>query len=80
MTDDLSTLINNLNSRDVAVRGNAAEQLSRLGELAKAAMVGLCRAAADKDETVREHAVAALEGAGVPDGEDVAELILLLKS
>ena len=80
MTNDLSTLINNLNSNDVGVRGNAAERLSRLGEQAKAALVGLCRAASDEDETVREHAVAALEEVGVPDGEDAAELILLLQS
>ena len=73
---DTPDAINDLNSRDLAVRRRAAEQLATHPDVAAA--VSLARACGDADESVREWAVAALEQLGVPDAVDAAALTELL--
>lgn len=73
--DDISRLINNLNSSQVGVRAEAAEQLAQQGDAAAPAVIGLLRNVGDSDETVREWSVAALEGLGTPSVDDLDALI-----
>lgn len=72
--EDLSRWINELSAAEDARRLDAAEHLARLGEGARGAAVPLVRAAGDASESVREWAVAALEGLGPPDAEDTTAL------
>jgi len=78
MSGSISDLIQALGSADPARRGRAAEGLARLGESASGAAVPLVAATGDSVESVREWAATALEGAGPPDGADVARLADLL--
>jgi len=78
MSDDISTLIDDLSSSDLERRRAAAEELSLLAAEARPAAVPLVRAAGDADEEVREYAVAALEELGPPDAEEAAALTELL--
>jgi len=73
----VSDAVNDLNSRDLAVRRRAAEQLAAHPDAGAA--VPLVRACGDADETVREWAVAALEGLGAPEAADAAALAQLLR-
>ncbi len=75
---EISQAIQALGSEIVAERQAAAEMLAKSGTVARAAAVGLCRAANDTDETVREWANAALEEMGPPpsaEKESLAELL-----
>lgn len=74
MNDEISSWINNLSAAEDARRLHAAENLARLGEEARGAAVPLVRAAGDASESVREWAVAALEGLGPPDVKDLTAL------
>ena len=73
---DISDAINDLNSRELAVRRRAAEHLATHPDAAAA--VSLVRICGDGDEQVREWTVAALEGLGVPEAADAAALAELL--
>ena len=73
---DICEAINDLNSRDLAVRRRAAEHLAAHPDAAAA--VSLVRTCGDGDEQVHEWAVAALEGLGVPEAADAAALAELL--
>jgi len=72
----VSDAINDLNSRDLAVRRRAAENLAAHPDAGAA--VPLVRACGDADEAVREWAVAALEGLGAPEAADATALAQLL--
>lgn len=78
MNDDISHWVNDLNAPEPARRVEAAEHLARLGEGARGAAVPLARAAGDESESVREWAVAALEGLGPPAGQDLTALRQLM--
>lgn len=78
MNDDISRWVNDLSATEPARRVAAAEHLARLGEGARGAVVPLARATGDASEPVREWAVAALEGVGAPDAEDVTALRQLM--
>ena len=78
MNDDISRWVNDLNAPEPARRAAAAEHLARLGEGARGAAVPLARAAGDASESVREWAVAALEGVGPPAAEDLTALRQLM--
>ncbi|MCA9113569.1 MAG: HEAT repeat domain-containing protein [Planctomycetaceae bacterium] len=80
MSGDLSQWMADLSAESAEVRATAAEQLSKLGEDARAAAVPLCRAAGDSEESVREWSVAALEELGPPSAEDLPALIELLSA
>ena len=71
-----SQQINDLNSPQVSVRRQAAEELARCPDASAA--VSLIRACGDADEPVRQWAAAALEETGAPDAADVAALADLL--
>ncbi|NQU22596.1 MAG: HEAT repeat domain-containing protein [Candidatus Nealsonbacteria bacterium] len=78
MDANLSQLVAALTNLDLAVRSQAAEQLSRLGPDAQPAAVALVQACNDDAEEVREWAVAALEELGSPlvtDAETLAGLL-----
>lgn len=74
MSEDVNSWINDLSAAEPARRLRAAENLARLGEAARGAAVPLARTAGDPSESVREWAVAALEGLGPPDREDLSAL------
>lgn len=74
MSAELSTWIDQLSAEDESARQVAAEKLSQLGEEARSAAVPLARAAGDQTEAVREAAVAALEGLGPPEADDLPAL------
>lgn len=74
MNEDVREWINGLSSPHEARRLDAAEHLAQLGEGARGAAVPLTHAAGDPAESVREWAVAALEGLGTPDPVDLGEL------
>jgi HEAT repeat protein len=78
MPADLSRWIADLSAADSAVRAEAAEQLARLGEDARAAAVPLVRAAGDDEESAREWSVSALEDLGSPADDDLPALAELL--
>jgi HEAT repeat protein len=78
MNPDLSFLINSLRSDDAAKRQAAAERLAQLGTDAQEAAVPLVEVC-DCDESIREWAVAALEGLGPPRPADIGPLVELLK-
>jgi HEAT repeat protein len=80
MSDRVDDLITALSAADAVRRSQGAEQLSRLGEGARAAAVPLVHAAGDPDEAVREWAVAALEELGPPLEKDVESLATMLDS
>jgi HEAT repeat protein len=67
-----------LQDPELDVRLNAAESLSLLGPEAAFAAVDLVGSCAD-EESVREYAVAALEGMGPPPDESIEGLISLLR-
>ncbi len=73
---DTSEAIDGLNSGDLTVRRRAAEHLANHPDVAAA--VPLVRACGDGDGQVREGAVSALEGLGVPESADAAALAELL--
>jgi HEAT repeat protein len=79
MTADLTKLISQLDENDPAERAQAAEELCRLGDMARPAAVALVAACADPSESVREWAVAALEGLGPPDAADIEPLTVLVR-
>jgi HEAT repeat protein len=70
---NVTVLARLLQDKQVAVRAQAAEQLSRCGEEARNAAVDLVQACGD-DESVREWAVAALEELGPPPKDVVEKL------
>jgi HEAT repeat protein len=70
---DVTVLARQLQDRQVGVRAQAAEQLSRYGEEARVAAVELVQACGD-EEAVREWAVAALEELGPPLKDSVDKL------
>ncbi len=76
--ESMQELIAALESSDVAERCRAAEEISRLGEDARAAAVALTRACGDEAEEVRESAVAALEELGPPPISELMSLAALL--
>lgn len=80
MAEPLENLVESLRQPDVERRRSAAEQLARLGQDAREACLPLVRALADSDETVREHAAAALEDLGLPRDQHRQELEDLLGS
>jgi HEAT repeat protein len=80
MTMDIADLIHDLSSDSASEREAASEQLLTMGEAAVAAAVPLVRAVSDSSETVRENAVGALEGIGVPDRGDLHALRGLVHS
>lgn len=77
MNPDVSLLISGLKSDDIAGQQAAAEKLAQLGSDGQEAAVPLVEAC-DRDDSVREWAVAALEGLGPPRPCDVAPLAELL--
>jgi len=79
MTADLTSLISQLDEDDPGERALAAEELCRLGDMARPAAVALVSACADESESVREWAVAALEGLGPPDAADVEQLRVFVR-
>jgi HEAT repeat protein len=78
MAGDIATLMASLSDPILNSRASAAEELSSLGEKARAAAVPLVRAAGDDCEDVREWAVAALEALGPPAESDLQALAELL--
>ena len=78
MGDEVTDLINALNSTDRAQRYQAAERLTRDDAAARAAAIPLVRVSGDSDESVREWAVAALEEMGSPPATQVDGLAALL--
>ncbi len=74
---DIATLAARLTDSDPAARLAAAEHLAQSGEAAAAAAVPLVTACGDDDDEIREQAVAALEGLGVPPPEAIDDLIPL---
>jgi HEAT repeat protein len=79
MSADLTKLISQLDEDDPGERARAAEELCRLGDMARPAAVALVAACADPLESVREWAAAALEGLGPPDGADIEQLMVLTR-
>ena len=77
MDEAIGRLTDNLDRGDADSRRAAAEQLAQLGPDAAPAAVALVRAC-DDDESVREWAVAALEGMEAPPASDVERLAELL--
>jgi len=75
---DVAALILGLASASAAERSVAAERLAHLEADARPAAVALVLATADQDERVREWAVAALEGLGTPEPEQVPQIAALL--
>lgn len=80
MAFDVSHWMDQLDSADVVLQGQAAEALAKLGEAAKPAAVPLAKQAGNDDETVREWVVSALESLGAPRLEDLDELKALAAS
>lgn len=78
MLANVMQLIAALGAATAEERCRAAEELARLGEEGRAAAVALVRACGDAEENVREAAVAALEGLGAPQADDVPKLGTLL--
>jgi len=78
MPADISQLAADLSHPDPAVRGKAAEQLSRLGSDAREAALPLVRASAAEAEEIRQWAAAALEELGPPPASDLDALASLL--
>jgi len=79
MANDVSDWIAQLSTNDPALQSEAAEALAKLGEKAKPAAPALAKNAGSAEETVREWAVAALEGLGPPridDQKALRELVL----
>lgn len=74
---DAAQLLEQLKLGDAAARARAAEQLARLKEGARLAVVPLVRSVADADERVREWCVAALESIGPPAADQIADLAAL---
>lgn len=66
-----------LSAADAEKRASAAEALARLGAEAREAAVALVRASGDRDSSVRDWAVAALEELGPPRATDVEPLAAL---
>lgn len=79
-TNETAELARQLGSADSAERARAAERLCLAGEAAAAAALPLVRGCGDTDETVREHAVAALEELGPPPPESLAGLTDLVSA
>ena len=77
---DLEQLTAALTGLDAVQRCRAAEALSRLGIVARAAAVPLVQACEDEDPMVRCRAAAALEGLGAPLPADVEALAALVAS
>jgi HEAT repeat protein len=75
---DPGTLGRQLASADGASRAEAAELLARAGAAAIVAVVPLVKACGDKDEQVRDWAVAAVEELGPPPVESIADLSRLV--
>lgn len=80
MSGAVDQLITALGSADAAERCRAAEELARLGPIAKVASLELAKACADEDRQVREWVVAALEEIGPPPAADLGDLVELLPS
>lgn len=70
---NVTVLAQQLQDKQVEVRTQAAEQLSRCGEEARSVAVDLVQACGD-EEPVREWAVAALEDLGPPREDSVEKL------
>lgn len=66
-----------LNAAGAKDRAAAAEQLARLGSEASAAAVALVRASGDREASVRDWAVAALEELGPPPENEIEPLAAL---
>jgi HEAT repeat protein len=79
MSGEVHELVETLRSGSEAARRDAAEKLARLEAEAQAAAVPLVEACASADETLRDWAVAALEGLGPPDAKDVGPLAALVE-
>lgn len=75
MPDDFVDVL--LNAPDGEARAQAAEALARQGPEARHAATALVRATGDREESVRDWAVAALEDLGPPPEEDVQPLSAL---
>jgi HEAT repeat protein len=75
---DVSQLIADVKSSDVAKRVAAAEQLSHLESEAQGAAIALVQATVDADESVRQWATSALESIGPPAADDAGEMAKLL--
>lgn len=76
---DAEDLAHDLMSPDVQARRQAAKGLARRGADASIAAPALVRAAGDKDDSVREWAVAALEDLGPPRAADLSAVAELLQ-
>src|SRR5687767_8379540 len=75
MTNDLARSL--LSAPDANDRAAAAEALARLGSQAREAAVALVRATGDREASVRDWAVAALEDLGIPLATDLDALAAL---
>jgi HEAT repeat protein len=80
MNSTIRNCVEQLQSSDATIRIAAAEQLCLLETEAQAAAIPLARAVGDSNESVSEHACAALESLGAPRASDVAGLAELLSN
>lgn len=69
-----------LSATDPKQRAQAAEQLARAGAEARAAAVALVRASGDREASVRDWAVAALEELGPPPESEIEPLAALVNN
>ncbi len=74
------TLTKQLQSTDLSSQVAAAEELARLAEEARPAMVALVQHCGSADEDLRNWCTAALEEIGAPAMEQIDELALLASS
>jgi HEAT repeat protein len=80
MTNDLTSLANDLHASDTASQAAAAEALARMGADAAPVAVELVRGCECDDETVRNWCIAALEKMGPPPAAQIPALLQLAKS
>ena len=74
------TLLKQLNATDLPSQVAAAEELARLAEGARPAIVSLVQHCGSTDEDLRNWCTAALEEIGAPSVEQIDELALLASS